>query len=112
VTADWSGVCSYKDVDRVMTSLLVGSMETPVAEATLTPVVEQVVRDALANSPIQSHRSIRVEQSGDTLYLHGRVESFYYKQLAQEVVRNVCRGVQVSNELDVDYAAHGRSAEF
>jgi osmotically-inducible protein OsmY len=87
-------------------------METPVAEATLTPVVEQVVRDALANSPIQSHRRIRVEQSGSTLYLHGRVESFYYKQLAQEVVRNFCRGVQVSNELDVDYGANGQPSDF
>src|SRR5207244_229220 len=68
-------------------------METGMAEATLTPGVEQVVRDALAQSPIQSHRKIRVEQAGETLYLHGCVESYYYKQLAQEVVRNVCRGV-------------------
>lgn len=69
------------------------------------PRVDEVVREALAHSPIQSHRRIRVEQSGDTLFLHGRVESFYYKQLAQEVVRGLCRGVQLSNELDVDYAA-------
>lgn len=75
-------------------------------------VVEQVVRDALAHSPIQSHRKIRVEQAGDTLYLHGCVESFYYKQLAQEVVRNVCHGVQVSNELDVEYVKTGKPADF
>jgi osmotically-inducible protein OsmY len=82
------------------------------AEATLTPAVEDLVRDALAQSPIQSHRRIRVEQSGDTLYLHGRVESFYYKQLAQEVVRNFCRGVQLANELDVDYWAPDKPNDF
>jgi len=82
------------------------------AEATLTSEVEQQVRDALAQSPIQSHRKIRVEQSGDTLYLHGRVESFYYKQLAQEVVRNVCRGVHLANELDVDYISLDRRTDF
>ncbi len=73
---------------------------------------EQLVLDALAQSPIQSHRKIRVEQAGDTLYLHGSVESFYYKQLAQEVVRNICRGVQLENELAVEYAAAGRRADF
>lgn len=82
------------------------------AEATLVPEVEQLVRNALAHSPIQSHRKIRVEQSGDTLFLHGRVESFYYKQLAQEVVRSLCRGVHLANEIDVDYSVTGRRDEF
>ena len=85
------------------------------AQATLltsAPALEQVVREALAQSPIQSHRKIRVEQAGNTLYLHGCVESFYYKQLAQEVVRTVCRGAQVSNELDVEYVKMGQVADF
>lgn len=73
-----------------------------------TSEVERLVRDALAQSPIQSHRRIQVEQDGDTLFLHGSVESFYYKQLAQEVVRNICRGVHLANELDVDYTAADR----
>jgi osmotically-inducible protein OsmY len=83
-------------------------------QATLSsaPALEQVVREALAQSPIQSHRKIRVEQAGNTLYLHGCVESFYYKQLAQEVVRSVCRGAQVSNELDVEYLKSGQAADF
>lgn len=74
--------------------------------------VEQLVREALAHSPIQSHRKIRVEQAGDILFLHGCVESFYYKQLAQEVVRNICRGVRLANELDVDYASADRRVEL
>jgi osmotically-inducible protein OsmY len=66
--------------------------------------VETQVREALAASPIQSHHRIRVEQAGNTLYLHGRVESFYYKQLAQEAVRSICRGIELQNELDVQAA--------
>jgi len=84
----------------------------PQATLRQPPALEQVVREALAQSPIQSHRKIRVEQTGETLFLHGCVESFYYKQLAQEVVRAVCRGVQVSNELDVEYVKTGRPADF
>jgi osmotically-inducible protein OsmY len=76
-------------------------MEVVMANA-LGPGLDRLAREALAASPIHSHHRIRVEQAGDTLYLHGRVESFYYKQLAQEVVRNICRGVQLSNELDVE----------
>jgi hypothetical protein len=64
--------------------------------------VENRVREALANSPIQAHRQLRVEQTGETLFLHGRLESFYYKQLAQEIVRSICRNVQVVNEISVD----------
>jgi osmotically-inducible protein OsmY len=67
----------------------------------LASEVKQQVREALAASPIQSHRRIRVEQAGNTVHLHGQVESFYYKQLAQEAVRNICRGVELSNDLDV-----------
>ncbi len=81
-------------------------------ETVLKPEVEKIVRDALAQSPIQSHRKIRVEQSGDTLFLHGRVESYYYKQLAQEVVRNLCRGVHLANELVVDYVTANLSSDF
>ena len=93
------------------------SMETTVSRALLAfddqvSEVEQLVRDALAQSPIQSHRKIRVEQAGNILFLHGSVESFYYKQLAQEVVRNICRGVRLANELDVDYASADRRVEL
>jgi hypothetical protein len=59
-------------------------------------------RSALAQSPIYVLREIHVEQSGDALLLQGRVDTFYHKQLAQEVVRMVAMGMRVENELDVD----------
>ena len=63
---------------------------------------EQQAREALAHSPIYSHHKLNVELAGDALILQGRVESFYYKQMAQEVVRNICRGMQLINEIAVD----------
>ncbi len=59
-------------------------------------------KNALSQSPIYVLREIRVEQDGDTLMLHGRVDTFYHKQLAQEVVRMVADGMRVANELVVD----------
>ena len=59
-------------------------------------------RSALANSPIYVLREISVQQSGDSLLLEGRVDTFYHKQLAQEVVRAVADGMRVENDLSVD----------
>jgi len=42
-----------------------------------------------------------VIQIGDKLFLHGMVESFYYKQLAQEAVRPVLNGVRLVNSIEV-----------
>ncbi len=63
---------------------------------------EQRARAALASSPIFAIRDIRVDQSGTGhLVLTGRVDSFYHKQVAQEVVRAVVRGQQIVNSIDV-----------
>jgi hypothetical protein len=59
-------------------------------------------KTALSQSPIYVLREIRVDQDGDTLLLQGRVDSFYHKQMAQEVVRMVADGMRVANELVVD----------
>lgn len=59
-------------------------------------------KTALAQSPIYVLRDIHVEQHGDALLLQGRVDTFYHKQLAQEVVRAVADGMRVENALVVD----------
>ena len=46
---------------------------------------------ALASSPIFELRDLRVDQENAALLISGSVSSFYHKQLAQEVVRAVCR---------------------
>ncbi len=58
---------------------------------------------ALSQSPIQSLRELRVDRVGKTLTLSGRVETFYYKQLAQELVRAIAGDCHcdVVNSVDV-----------
>jgi osmotically-inducible protein OsmY len=57
--------------------------------------VRPEAQQALADSPIHELRDLRVEQQNGTLLIHGLVSSFYHKQLAQEVVRAVCREIEI-----------------
>jgi hypothetical protein len=58
---------------------------------------------ALATSRIFDLRSLDVEQDGDSVVLRGRVDSFYHKQLAQELVRVAVEGTEVVNSISVEY---------
>ncbi len=57
---------------------------------------------ALADSPFYELRELHVNQREQTLFLSGIVTSFYHKQLAQEVVRSVCKGIEVINSIQVE----------
>lgn len=61
------------------------------------PVVEADLRRAFDESPIAGLRELEVEQHGPSVFISGKVDSFYHKQLAQEVVRNLLPGAQVVN---------------
>lgn len=56
-----------------------------------TADVQPRAQAALKESPILELRVLRVQGREKSLRLCGRVSSFYHKQLAQEVVRAVCR---------------------
>ncbi len=58
-------------------------------------------QSALSGSPIYVLRELQVERVDDSLMLSGRVDSYYHKQLAQEVVRAVSAGMRVVNSIDV-----------
>ena len=62
-------------------------------------------RRALQSSPIHALRDVQVEQVNGTLILSGCVDTFYHKQLAQELVRNVADGCELINAIDVHYPA-------
>lgn len=64
-----------------------------------TSDVEPRAQKALASSPVFELRELRVQQHEGCLVLSGVVSSFYYKQLAQEVVRAICREC---DEFDVE----------
>jgi osmotically-inducible protein OsmY len=55
----------------------------------------------LANTPFPPLRYVGCEFDRGTLTLHGRVPTFYLKQVAQEAVRAVSGVRQVMNEIQV-----------
>ena len=57
----------------------------------------------LLGSKIYTLRKLHVEQASEAIVLRGRVESFYHKQLAQELIRTAIDGVQVINLIQVVY---------
>jgi hypothetical protein len=46
-------------------------------------------------------RTVTVDRDGDRLVLHGRVCSFYAKQVAQETIRPAADGMILDNRLQV-----------
>lgn len=64
--------------------------------------VESRARQALAASPIYAIRELRVEERDGCLHISGRVDTFYHKQVAQEVVRAVAEDLQVVNSILVN----------
>jgi hypothetical protein len=71
--------------------------------------VECRVQNALAASPIGPLRELRVERHGSALHLHGQVESFYHKQLAQEIARSLAGELEVVNSVAVSSAPDPRA---
>jgi hypothetical protein len=70
---------------------------------TATPALASRAKAALLGSKIYSLRKLQVEQAEGAIILRGRVESFYHKQLAQELIRTALAGVEVINALHVVY---------
>lgn len=65
-------------------------------------VAVQKARTALLASPVSTLRDLHVDMAGERLVITGKVQCFYHKQLAQEVVRNAVEGVRVMNAILVD----------
>lgn len=63
--------------------------------------IQPQVQAALAASAQLELRQVVVEQRGKALVLRGTVSSFYHKQLAQEVVKSVCKETKLINAIRV-----------
>ena len=72
------------------------------AELLFTDIVKQA-RERLQSSRIYVLRQLQVLPDGDTVVLRGNVDSYYHKQLAQELVRMVVDGAEVINDIAVVY---------
>lgn len=60
-------------------------------------------RVALSLSNIYVLRKLQIDRDGDSLVMRGRVDSYYHKQLAQELVKAAVEGIEVANALQVVY---------
>jgi hypothetical protein len=61
-------------------------------------------KEILGSSRIFDLRALDVEQEDECVVLRGSVDSYYHKQLAQELLRTSIEGVEVVNEIHVDYS--------
>lgn len=57
---------------------------------------------ALRECRLHPLRALAVEQAGESIIISGRVNSFYHKQMAQEIVRAVCNDIELRNNIDVE----------
>ena len=71
-------------------------------EATLnsSPLLDQV-QGAIANSPYVPSHQVRVETTDGHVRIEGTVDSFFQKQMAQEVVLRLDGVQQIENQLQV-----------
>ena len=63
----------------------------------------QKAQELLEASPISCLRELRVERSGASIVLSGRVDSFYQKQQAQELLRAISRDCELVNSVHVHH---------
>ena len=64
--------------------------------------VQSRAQQALQSSPLPALRGVEVLQLGEHIFISGRVPSFYLKQQAQELIRDVCDGHRVVNAIEVE----------
>ena len=61
------------------------------------------LRSELAGNPYFAPRHVRVEAEHGRVTLHGVVNSYFHKQMAQEAVRRVDGVAEVENLLEVNW---------
>jgi osmotically-inducible protein OsmY len=62
------------------------------------------IQNVLEQNPYFSARNLRFETSAGRVTLHGQVNSYYHKQMAQESLRNVAGVAEIENRLEVSWA--------
>jgi len=60
------------------------------------------IDSAIRTNPYVLHRRVFLESKHGKIILRGRVDSYYQKQMVQEVLRGLEGIAEISNELEVD----------
>ena len=68
------------------------------------PSLSERVASALAENPYSPGIELRVEEAEGSVHLHGRVTTFFEKQMAQEIVLRLDGVERVENLLEVSWA--------
>ncbi len=63
----------------------------------------RLAQRALHDSRIGALQDLTIEQHGENLIISGQVDTFYLKQLAQELIRAAVDECQLINNVDVNY---------
>jgi osmotically-inducible protein OsmY len=84
-------------LNRSATALVIGM--SPADQA-----LSERVTTALERSPYLSRRNLRFENSDGHVTIRGVVNTYYQKQMAQEVLRRIDGVSHVHNELEVAWA--------
>ena len=79
--------------------LITSTMTVNIIE--LPTEVTTTASSVLPCSQVRDLRRICVDGKADHLKLSGKVRSYYHKQLAQETVRGVARGMRLVNQIQV-----------
>ena len=61
----------------------------------------EVAKQILDSSHLYDLRNVQVERHGDSILLSGQLESYYLKQQAQELLREVACELRLDNQIEV-----------
>jgi osmotically-inducible protein OsmY len=67
-------------------------------------ILDEKVSTALKDNPYLQSRNLRFETSQGSVRLHGRVSSWYQKQMAQEMLMRMDGIERIENHLEVCWA--------
>jgi len=66
----------------------------------------------LRRSDVAEIRAVELDYTGNLVVLRGVVSSFYFKQLAQELVRTGATGLEIENQICVEYAERALTSDW
>ena len=83
----------------------VPTVSMPLQPSESIPELRHRIDSAIKGNPHLNGRRVHCQEEGGIIVLHGRVASFFQKQMAQEALKKLDGVERVINELEVDWMA-------